>query len=419
VRILVVTQYFWPEDFRINELVAELVARGHEVTVLTGKPNYPDGRLFAEFIERPESFASYLGARVVRVPIWPRGTRKLSLGLNYLSYAVSATVLGVFRLRSARYDAILVFGTSPVTAGIPAIVLRRIRGWPTAFWVLDQWPESLSAVGVLQSKVLLRQVGRLVSFIYTRCDLLLASSKALIPLIARYSTDKAPIEYFPNWVESTYRGLPPEPASEIPLSDRQFSVMFAGNIGDAQDFPAVLDAAEELKGHSNIRWLIVGDGRRASWVKAEIEKRGLKGSFLLVGRYPPDRMPSFYRHANALLVSLRPDPIFSMTVPGKIQSYLACGIPIIGMLDGEGARVIQDAGAGLTCSAGHSRGLANCVLRMSNMTENELSSMGRNGQAYAKKEFDRDRLVGALESMLSSLHAAGDLPAGGMASVSA
>ena len=179
--------------------------------------------------------------------------------------------------------------------------------------------------------------------------------------------------------------------------------MFAGNIGEAQDFPAILDAAEQLTMYHHIRWLVVGDGRMSGWVKEEVIRRGLGGKFVLLGRYPPDRMPSFYRHAHALLVSLKPNPIFSMTIPGKIQSYLATGLPIIGMLDGEGSRVIEEAGAGLTVPAGHSKKLAHVVLKMANMTASEQSEMGSNGQAYARKEFNRESLVSRLEKLLANL----------------
>lgn len=403
MRLLVVTQYFWPEDFRINELVGDLVARGHAVTVLTGKPNYPGGTVFGEFREDPQRFASHAGARVVRVPMLARGHGKLRLVLNYLSFALSATVVGVLRLSGGRFDAIFVFESSPVTVGIPAVVLRAVRGWPIAFWVLDQWPESLAAVGVVRSKRLLAAVGWLVRFIYTRCDVILSPSRRLVPRIASYCRAGQRIEYFPNWAESVYAAASPVAAPEVPARAGAFSVMFAGNIGEAQDFPTILDAAERLKEHAHIRWLVVGDGRMAPWVRAEIARRGLEECVVMLGRFPVERMPSFLCHADALLVSLRPDALFAMTSPGKIQSYLAVGRPILAMLDGEGAAVVDEAHAGLTSPAGDATRLAENVLRLAALSAQERATMGSNGAAYAQREFSRHALVDRLETWLGDI----------------
>ena len=403
MRLLVVSHYFWPENFRINDLVAELVGRGHEVTVLTGKPNYPEGRLFPEFLENPKKFANYKGARILRVPIWPRGRGRLRLLLNYLSYVLSAILLGILRLRGEQFDAIFVFEPSPVTVGLPAIVLRRLKHCPMAFWVLDQWPETLSAVGVVKSKKVLRLVGRFVSFIYSRCDLILAQSKGLVSQIERYCDHQKPIAYFPNWVESVYGDHASTPAPEVSVQKGSFNVMFAGNIGEAQDFSSILNAAEQLKNNRDIRWLVVGDGCAAPWVKKEVSRRGLEDNFILLGQYSPDRMPSFYRHADALLVSLKSDPIFAITIPGKLQSYLAFSLPILGMLDGEGARIIEEAKVGLVNPAGDSKQLGENVLRMAAMTKKERLRMGMNGRAYSKREFDRDMLIKRLEESLERL----------------
>ncbi len=403
MRLLIVSQYFWPESFRINDLVSELIRRGHDITVLTGKPNYPDGKFFPEFLEHPEKFSTYEGARIVRVPILPRGKGALRLVLNYLSYALSATLFGIFRLRGEHFDAIFVFEPSPVTVGLPAIALRHLKQWPIAFWVLDQWPETLSAVGAIKSKTTLRLIGRLVSFIYARCDLILAQSKSLVTQIGKYCHSQERIHYFPSWAELVCRLNAKVAAPEVQIRKGSFSVMFAGNIGEAQDFPAILHTAEQLKSYSDIRWLIVGDGRMADWVKEEVNRRGLQQNFILLGRYPVDRMPSFYQHADALLVTLKPDLIFSMTLPGKVQSYLAAGVPILGMLDGEGARVIQDAEAGLTCPAGDFHALAEVVLRMSRLPVTERQAMGERGRAYSQREFDRDFLVSRLEAWLMDL----------------
>ena len=405
MRLLVVTQYFWPEPFRINDLVEELVTRGHQVTVLTGYPNYPEGQIYTKFKASPDDFSNFAGAEVLRIPILPRGKGSLRLTLNYLSFALSGLVAGAWRLRCRAFDAIFVFQTSPITAAMPALWLRSLKRAPLLMWVLDLWPESLVAVGAVKSPWLLSRVGHLVSFIYRRCDRILVQSRAFFPNIAQYVGDTSSVRYFPGWAEPIFQAsledaaLAPELA---PFKDT-FNVMFAGNIGEAQDFPAILDAAEDLKNQSDIRWLILGDGRSADWVRSEIQRRELSASMFMLGRFSIERMPSFFRGAQALLVSLKKDPIFSLTIPGKLQSYLAAGIPLLGMMDGEGARVIQEAGAGFVCPAGNGKALAVCVRELADLSLVTRSRMGTSGKSYCRLEFDRAELVTRLESWFVEL----------------
>jgi len=402
VRILVVSHYFWPENFRVNDLVAELGRRGHEVTVLAGPPNYPEGRIFPQYRREPGRYAVYEGAEVVRVPVVTRGRSRLRLALNYLSAMLSGASLGTWRLRGKPFDAIFVFQPSPITTCLPAIVIGRLKRAPVLLWVLDLWPETLAAVGVVRSPWLLALIGRVVSFIYRRCDLVLGQSRAFLPNIEKYAGGSSRFRYFPSWAEPLFReGLAAvEPAPEVREFRDTFNVVFAGNIGEAQDFPAILDAAEALRHRADIRWLIVGDGRAAEWVRAEIGRRGLEEAVRMLGRHPIERMPAFFRGGDALLVTLKSDPVFAMTIPGKVQTYLATGLPLIGMLDGEGARVIEEAGAGFVCPSGDGRALANRVTRLAELPPGERVAMGARGVAYSQREFDRDRLLTQLEGWM-------------------
>lgn len=403
MRLLIVTQYFWPENFRINDLVAEFVSRGHEVTVLTGIPNYPDGDVYKDFVNRPRDFVFYQGARIVRVPMMSRGHGALRLALNYFTFAFSASILGPWHLRKYNFDVIFVYEPSPITVGIPAVILSKIKKIPMSLWVLDLWPETLEAIGVVRKKFILKLIGKLVSWIYNRSDLILAQSKSFIPKISEYTTPHAHIEYFPSWSESIFKEKNILPAKEVPVKPGTFDVVFTGNIGHAQDFPAILSAAELLKNYHHIRWIVVGDGRESEWLRSEITKRNLQSNVLMLGRYPVDRMPSFLLYADALLVSLRDEPVFSMTIPGKLQTYLFAGVPIIAMLNGEGAEIVHAAQAGLTCPAGDYKALANAVLKLSKMPANERELMGRNGVAIGNKEFCRDKLISQLECWLNDI----------------
>lgn len=403
MRLLVVSQYFWPETFRVNDLVEGLVARGHDVTVLTGRPNYPEGRIYEAYRRDPAAFSSYAGAPVLRVPLRPRGRGSLRLVLNYLSFIVWGCLLGPWKLRGRRFDAIFFWETSPITSALPAILLRRLKRAPLAMWVLDLWPETLAAVGVTRSQRVLNAVGWLVGFIYRRCDLILAQSQAFFANIERWSGDASRIRYFPGWAEPLF-GVDPGAVPRAPEMEPYaggFTILFAGNIGEAQDFPSILTAFERLRDRPNIRLVVLGDGRAAEQVRAEIVRRGLTDTVLMLGKHPLERMPSFFRAADALLVSLRPEPIFALTIPGKLQAYLAAGVPLVGMLDGEGARVITESGAGRACPAGDAAGLARIVTELADLSAAERGAMGARGRDYGRREFDRDllidRLVGWLE----------------------
>ncbi|MFM2275746.1 MAG: hypothetical protein RL211_1618 [Pseudomonadota bacterium] len=405
MHLLVITQYFWPENFRINDLVADFVRRGHQVTVLTGVPNYPEGQVFEDYRRNPSGFDGYAGARVVRVPMLSRGHGAVRLVLNYFSFALSAALCGAWRLRKGEFDAILVYEPSPVTVGIPGAVLRWLTRAPMAFWVLDLWPETLKAVGTVRSSWGLRLVGFMVQWIYRRCDLILAQSKRFIPQIRAYAGNSQRIVYFPSWAEALFvqnDKLPP--AMEVNPVPGSFTVMFAGNIGEAQDFPGILEAAQRIKNsHPHIRWIVLGDGRMKPWVVQELAARQLTHCIHMLGRFPVERMPSFFMRADALLVCLKKEPIFAMTIPGKLQSYLAVGRPIVAMLDGEGADLLNDSGAGLTCPAGDAAGLANAVVRLSEMNEVERAEMGRKGLALYEQEFERSMLLGRLETWIHQM----------------
>ena len=403
MRLLVVSQYFWPENFRINDLVAELVNRGHQVTVLTGLPNYPEGKVFQDYSDNPQLYSNYKGADIVRVPMTTRGDGGLRLILNYLTFAISASTFGLWKLHDGKFDAIFTCQLSPVTVGIPAVIIRAIKKVPMVFWILDLWPESLQAVGLVRSKILLHLVGRLVASIYNRCDLILVQSKSFIPAITKYTKKSQRVQYFPSWSDLIFNVENGEAAIEVPIKKDCFTIVFTGNIGEAQDFPAILGAAERLKHFSNIRWIIVGDGRMAGWVAAEIKARELDDCVFLLGRFPIERMPSFIKHADALLVTLRNEPIFELTIPGKLQSYLTSGKPILAMINGEGARIVNESCSGLTCSAGNSESLANAVLRLSAMSDEEREYMGKKGLEYTKREFERGDLISRLELMLDQL----------------
>lgn len=402
MKLLVLSQYFWPESFRINDLVRGLKERGHDVTVLTGMPNYPTGRFFPGYGLFSPSRDTFDGVTVHRVPLISRAQgQPWRLALNYLSFAFFACVLGPFRYRQS-CDAIFVYEPSPITVGLPALVFKRLKRAPILFWVQDLWPESLSATGAIRSKWILRLVAKMVRLIYRHCDRVLVQSQGFIRHVTAMGADPRHVVYFPNWAESLYRpvradtGIPER--AEMPEG---FRVMFAGNIGAAQSFETLLGAAEHLRSRTDIHWVILGDGHHKPWVEEQIIGRNLKNHVHLLGWRPVESMPRYFALADALLVSLRKDPLFAITIPSKVQSYLACGRPIVAALEGTGAAVIKEAGAGVVCEPDDERGLAEAVLALADLPPRERDRMGQRARDYYDRHFERNMLLDRLESQLS------------------
>jgi glycosyltransferase involved in cell wall biosynthesis len=408
LRILIVSHYFWPESFRVNDLAAGLRARGHRVDVLTGVPNYPDGKWFPGYGPRGPRNETHDGIAIHRVPIVSRGASGgARLAVNYASFVLSAGAMGPF-VTPREIDVILVFAPSPLTVALPALWLRALRGAPVVLWVQDLWPEALIAVGAVRNRFLLRAVGRLVSWIYRRCDLVLGQSEAVVDAVRARGGDPRRVHYFPCSTEDIYLAEPPEgsrgrlEAEGVPPG---FRVLFAGNIGAAQGLEVLLDAAERLRGRADLRWVILGDGSRRAWLMSEVARRQLESHVYFIERHPISEMPAFFADADALLVTLRSVPGLSATIPSKIQSYLASGRPILAALDGEGARVVREAGAGIACPGGDAAALALAAATLADLGERERAAMGQRGRRYYDAHFDQERLLDRLEGWLRALRA--------------
>ncbi len=272
------------------------------------------------------------------------------------------------------------------------------------FWVQDLWPESLSATGSITSPFALKMIEKLMSFLYKRCDRILVQSRSFIPEIEMRGADVKRIAYFPNYAEELYRPVPVESdAPERTRIPKGFIVMFAGNIGSAQDFPTILRAAVMLKQFTDIQWMIIGEGRMRPWVENQVREMGLEKCVHLIGRYPLESMPYFFSLADILLVTLRKEPIFCLTVPSKVQSYMACAKPIVAAIYGEGARIIEESGAGIACAAENSEALAESILKMYEMTDAKRLQMGQKGRMYFEMNFERNRLLDILNGWMHEM----------------
>jgi len=398
MNLLIVSQYFWPENFPINDLARGLQKRGHDITVLTGMPNYPEGRFYPGYKAFPIRVEKHEGVKIVRVPMVPKGDGSaLRMVLYYWSLALAACLLVPVFFRK-KVDLVFVYQPSPITVGLPALVLKSMEQTPIWIWVQDLWPETLVGTGMVRSAFLLKLTEGLVRLIYSKCDQVLVQSEAFIPRMVKKGVPRESIRFFPNSAQELYKPTVVEAdAPERNLMPQGFRVLFAGNIGRAQDIPTILSAAEKLKQERDIHWVILGDGPMRSWAEESIRARGLEETVHLLGRYPEQAMPRFFSLADALLVTLKKDPVFAITIPSKIQSYLACGKPIVAALDGEGARVIDESGGGVAVPAGDADALAEVVLKMYGMPKSDLESMGRLSREYSEMHFERNSLLDKLD----------------------
>ncbi|MBC8085860.1 MAG: glycosyltransferase family 4 protein [Phycisphaerae bacterium] len=401
MKLLLLSQYFWPEDFRINELASSLRERGVDVQVLTAKPNYPRGHVFPGYRASGVQREVHDGIPITRVPIVPRGSGGVRLAANYLSFIASGLIIGPWTLRGRKFDVIFVFAPSPILQAIPALFLGWLKGCPVVLWVQDLWPESLSATGHVRNRVVLALVERVVRFIYRHVDLLLVQSHAFeAPVRALASGTR--IEYQPNSVMDSFAATASGACPPVADIESEFIVMFAGNIGSAQAVETVLEAALLLRSHTDIHFVLVGEGSRWDWMKQQVAIEGLT-NLRLPGRFPVDMMPAFMQAASVLLVTLANQEIFKHTIPSKVQAYFAAGRPIIACLNGEGARLVLEAGAGLATPAEDARALADAVLALYRTPPDEREAMGQRGRAYYAEHFTHERLTDQLITHLQSV----------------
>ena len=400
MKILIVTQYYFPESFKSNDLSFELQKRGHEVTVLTGLPNYPEGKMYDGYGVFKNRKQEINGVKVIRSLLLLRGKGGgIRLFLNYFSFAFFASIKAFFLNFGNKYDAVIVHEPSPITQFYPALLLKKLQNAPVYFWVMDLWPESLEIAGGVKNKFILNFFKKMVITFYKNSEKILITSKGFKNSIVEKGDFENKLEYFPNWAEdSISEGDQNFPVPDLPVG---FKVMFAGNVGEAQDMESIMNSALALKDHSEIKFIIVGDGRKMPFVQDFIEKNNLQKTVFTVGRFPVEAMASFFAKADVMLVSLKDDKIFNLTVPAKVQAYMSASKPIVAMLNGEGAEIIEEAKCGLTAPAGDSNKLAETILKMASLPKEELLQMGENSRNFFQANYQLSTCIDNLERILN------------------
>lgn len=398
MKILFVCQYFYPEVFRGNDIAFHWAEHGHEVHVVSGIPNYPNGKFHEGYGLFKKRHETVNGVNVTRLPIFPRGNSKIMLMLNYFSYLIVGWVWMLFHAMFHKYDRVFVQQLSPVMMSVPGVLYKRIRKVPLYTWVLDLWPESLTAAGGINNKYVLSFFRHYVKSEYIHSDKILISSRSFEKSISEYGDYKEKIIYYPQWSDSNDGALV-EPPNAPSIPDG-FILMFAGAVGEAHGFECTMQAALLTKEHKDIKWVIVGDGRKLDWVRSFVKDNGLVDTVFTLGRYPAETMPWFFKQADIMLVTLSDDPLFKLYAPAKISSYMAAAKPILAVLNGEGAEVIKDADCGWSLPAGDADGLARLVIALSKEDNGVLVKKGTKAVNYYNEHFVKEKCLKKLDILL-------------------
>ncbi len=395
--ILVIAQYFYPEQFRINDICTEWVKRGYKVTVITGIPNYPEGKYYEGYGLFKKRKEIYNGMEIIRIPLIPRGNNAIMLALNYLSFVISGFFWNTFTKIKADY--VFIYEVSPMTQALPGVWYAKKRKIPCYLYVTDLWPENVEIIAGIKSKRVLNAIGVMVDYIYKRCDRIFTSSESFIKAINHRGTENEKLEFWPQYAEDYYKPVEKETVNvpEIPKDDT-FNIIFAGNIGVAQGLDILPDAARILqeKG-TKVRFNIVGDGRYKEKLKSKVAEYKVDDLFNFIDKQPSARIPEFMAVSNATLISLSKSKAFSITLPAKTQSCLACGVPVIVSGDGEIQDVINKAESGICSDAGDAEGLAENIQNLVSYPKEKHSKMAINAVNYYKINFDKETLLNRMD----------------------
>ena len=405
MKVLIWTQYFWPENFHINAVARSLHEQGIEVTVLTGKPNYPEGKIFEGYKATGIQQEDYSGFEVIRIPLRQRGKNSgKGMVLNYLSFIASGYLFAPYALRGRKFDVVFVYAPSPLLQALPAIFLAWLKRAPLITWVQDVWPDALVATGFIKSRWILGMVGLAVRYIYYFSDSILIQSEGFRTYVEKWTSKKDRIRYFSNSSEDMpFKLTEVNQGSHIAkIIAEGFSVVFAGNIGTAQSCETIIEAAKLLKPFEDVKFYLVGNGSMAKCISKNIKENGLD-NVVMTGRVPPEDMASIYASASALLLTLRDEPALSSTLPSKLQSYLAAGKPVLASCNGEAASVVNKANTGLTCPAGDASALAEMVIKLYKMPHQERECLGENGREYFKQHYQLENRVAELITHFDSV----------------
>lgn len=397
--ILVISQYFYPEEFRINDICKEWVKRGYKVTVVTGIPNYPQGKFYEGFGWTKKRREIYEGIEVIRLPIIPRGNNAIMLVLNYLSFVISGWLWKQFA--KVKADKVFIFEVSPMTQALVGVWYAKKRKIPCYIYVQDLWPENVEIVTGIHNKKIIGAIDKMVNYIYRNCTKIFATSPSFVKRIEErkeaWEGEDSKVVYWPQYAEEFYKSVERVSLADMPQDDK-FKIVFTGNIGYAQGLDILPKAAKLLKQEDiECEFIIIGDGRYRQEFEKDIAENDVQDMFYLLGRKKPEEIPYYLAWCDVAFISFADNPLFEMTIPAKLQSYMACGMPILAVAGGETKRIVEDAKCGVVCKPGN---IKNVVDSIKKMCRNTLSGMNENAAKYCQKNFDKELLLETINRYL-------------------
>lgn len=396
--ILVVTQYFYPENFRINDMCLEWVKRGYKVTVVTGIPNYPMGKVFEGYGLTKKRHEIWNEIEIIRIPLIPRGSGSIGMVANYVSFAISGIIAGLTKKIEA--DCVFSFEVSPMTQVLTGVTFAKRLGIPHYLYVQDLWPENVITVTGISNPIIIKPIEKMVDYIYKNTNHVFATSPSFVNAITNRTVkvDQSKVHYWPQYAEEFYYPREKKNIPEIPEDD-SFKIIFTGNIGTAQGLQILPQVASLLK-DENVKFVMVGDGRYLNNFNNEVRKHSVVDKFVMIPRQPAERIPELLAASDVAFLSFQDAELWRKTIPAKLQSYMACGMPVIAAAEGETARIIETAQCGICCKIGDAKGLADTI---KNMMNRDLIRMSENSRRYFEENFDKNKLMDEMDGFLKTI----------------
>ncbi len=385
MKYLVISQYFWPENFKINDIVGEL-SRYNSVDVVTSYPNYPTGEIFKHFKNNKKKYNKYLGAKIYRVPQISRGAgSKSRILLNYLSFLFFLLILSP-KFYFKKYDKIFVFAPSPVLVGLIALIISKFNNAKSYIWVLDLWPDILKELNIIRSNFVLRLLNFTINFMYKKFDIILVQSKSFKKIIEKKIENKKKIVYFPSWTDDV--GFKKK---KFQTDNKQINILFTGNLGYAQNLSITFEVSKMLLKNKvkNFKWIFVGDGRYKKNFRKLVKENDLDDFFDFYKHQKIENLKKFYKKSNICFISLKSGKVLNSTIPAKLQTYMSIGMPILGSISGETNEIIKKSKCGLVSDSEDKLNLFKNIKKIINVRGLKLKNMSNNSLNYYMKNFNK------------------------------
>ena len=397
-KILIISQYFYPEPFRINDIAEEWVKRGYQVEVVTGIPNYPQGKFYSGYGLNKNREEIYNGIKIHRIPLLPRGEKSVTLIMNYISFVVSGYFWKLFTTIEA--DLVFSFEVSPMTQVLLGVWYSQKFKVPHFLYLQDLWPDNVKIVSGINNKFILNQLSNLSDYIYKNTDKIFVTSNSLKKTLIERNVPQSKIEYWPQYAEEFM-----EENTELNLipQDSKLNITFAGNIGNAQGLEILPLTAQLLSENEikNVRFNIIGDGRYKEQLVSEVSKRDLGDYFNFIDRQPSKNIPFLLDDSDFAYLSFSDNDLFSKTIPAKLQTYLASGIPVLGSARGESKVIIEDNDIGFCGEPGNAVELKENIVKATKLTIDEINQLGKNGYNYYLTEFYKETLMDKMDTYIN------------------